>query len=308
MKSTKSFNNISDKLRKEIPQLKRGERVLFQMLNGVPNPEPDEKERSRQGAMLYGKVQLSTNFRIWDPYQKNDSGEEVGGFVDVGCVEAWDKEYPAKFRFFVAGLTAGQKSGSFFQGKFELSGDSDADKELFEILWLSNQREGNPNADASTEKIFKIVDSKSETANTTSKFEKAKKALELANKFDEKSIDGAKAILAALNKPKYTDNTVLLAAVKEVAMTDYETFLKVYNDPTTNKKYTIQNALDAGIISHDFSTGVLTMGKTKLTDVAVENVVDVPGAIVQWLGSTSNGAEIMSAIEKQLAEKTEVVK
>ena len=161
MKSTKTFNNISDKLRSEIPKLKPGERVLFQMLNGVPNPEPDEKERSKS-PILYGKIQLQTNFRIYDPYQKDESGTEVGGFVDVGCVDTWLNGHPDRFKCFVPG------SGEYtqFQGKFELVGGNVKDEELYEILWLSNQREGNPHRDISIEPMFKIVDLKADTRKT----------------------------------------------------------------------------------------------------------------------------------------------
>ena len=104
MKSTKTFNNISDKLKASIPQLKPGQKAQFQMLTGMPNPEPDPREKAKQGEVLYGKVQVLTNFRVYDPYQKDGEGNEVGGYVDVGCVDQWLGENPSKFRLFIPGF------------------------------------------------------------------------------------------------------------------------------------------------------------------------------------------------------------
>src|SRR6266705_2211103 len=88
MKSSKTFNNISEELKKQIPKLKPGEVKTFLMLNGTPNPDPDPREISKD-PMLYGKKQLRTNFRIYDEYQKDKEGQVVGGYVDVGAVERW---------------------------------------------------------------------------------------------------------------------------------------------------------------------------------------------------------------------------
>jgi hypothetical protein len=305
MKSTKTFNNISDKLRSEIPKLKKGEKVVFQMLNGVPNPEPDDKERAKQGEILYGKRQIPTTFRIYDPYQKDSEGKEVGGYIEVGCVETWDRDQPVRFRTFIPGLSPGTTSGSFFQGKFSLMGGNIADEELFEILWLSNAREGNPHADAGTEKVFKILDLKAETTKTVSKFEQVKKALDLVKTI---TVDKARQVLAALNKPTYQDDELVMAAVKELAMSDYDSFLKAHNDPETEKKYQIKTALELGILTHDVATGDVKLGNAKIGVIGVEKMDDLPGAVVKWLESAQNGKDVMANILKQLKEKQEVVK
>lgn len=302
MKSTKTFNNISTKLRSEIPKLKLGEKVVFQMLNGVPNPEPDEKERRKQGETLYGKVQIPTTFKIFDPYQRelqDSQGNTVyeGDYVDVGCVSTWDKDQPVKFRTFIPGLTAGTTSGSFFQGKFELTGGKIADEELFEVLWLSNHRKGNKHADTATEKLFEILDLKAETTKKLGKFEQLKKALDIVNKISEEK---ARQVLSSLNKPTYQDKELVMAAVKELATSDCESFLKVYDDPNTEKVYQIKQALDANVISYEVSTSEVLMGKTKLGIVAVKDFADLPAAIVAWLDTAENGKDVMANILKQL--------
>jgi hypothetical protein len=160
MKSTRIFNNISDKLKAQIPKLKKGERVQFQMLTGMPNAEPDPIERAKQGEVLYGKVQLLTTFRIYDPYQKDSKGAEVGGYVDVGCVDQWLNETPSKFRLFIPGITGVVVHNKAFAGRFDLQGGVVADEELFEILFLSPEREGSPCQDSSYEIKYRLIDEK----------------------------------------------------------------------------------------------------------------------------------------------------
>ena len=118
MKIAKDFNNISEELKRKIPQLKPGQVVTFQMLNGKPNQDPTESARQAQ-PLVFGKTQLQTKFRIYDPAIKNASGEVVGGNVDIILAEDWVGDIPTKATCFVAG-----KDDSIFLGKFELRGDT----------------------------------------------------------------------------------------------------------------------------------------------------------------------------------------
>ena len=294
MKSTKTFNNISDKLRSEIPKLKPGERVLFQMLNGVPNPEPDEKERSKS-PILYGIIQLQTNFRIYDPYQKDESGTEVGGFVDVGCVDTWLNGHPDRFKCFVPG------SGEYtqFQGKFELVGGNVKDEELYEILWLSNQREGNPHRDISIEPMFKIVDLKADTRKTTTKLETLRKALDVVKNISEEK---ARKIMSALNQPSYKDKDVLMAKLGELASTNPDLFLKINDDPTVDIKYQIKEAFDNGILTFDYPSGQVKMDNTLITKLMLSKDESQIESFYLFTINSPNGSSVMENIQKRLSE------
>lgn len=295
MKSTKTFNNISDKLKKEIPKLKPGERVLFQMLNGVPNPEPDDKERAK-APVLYGKIQVQTVFRIYDPYQKDSEGVEVGGYVDVGCVDSWIGDQPARYRRLIPGET----DGIGFQGKFELIGGKIQDEELYEILWLSNQREDNPHRDMSIEPLFKIVDLKKESKGAVSRVTQLRKALEII-----KDISPAKAreVMAALNQPDYQDDDVLKAKLGDFVLTNHEIFLKTYEDPQTVLKYTIKTAMDTGVLTHDFATGDMKLGSVKIGNLKVDGLENVVHEITRWISTIENGNDVLRNIENQVKAK-----
>lgn len=304
MKATKDFNNISAKLQAEIPKLKSGEKVIFQMLNGVPNPDPDERERAKS-PILYGKVQLQTSQKIFDPYHKeigkNEKGETQyqGDYVDIGVVEQWNAlgDRPEKCRCFIPG----QGQGSQFQGKFELVGGNHRDEQLYEVLWLSNEREGNPYRDQSVEPLFKIVNQKADSQKSLNKFDQLKKALDRVNEITKpENLGKARKIMASLNQPTYTDDIVLSAKIKELATTNPEIFNKTFDDPTIDVKFLVKSALDSGVIIHDIASGDLKMGNVKVGKIQVSNPSVLVDEITNWMATVTNGKDVLENIQKQL--------
>lgn len=299
MKSTKTFNNISDKLKAEIPRLKAGEVIIFQMLNGVDNPEPDEKERQKT-PVLYGKRQIQTNFRIYDPYIKDDAGEEVGGYADVGCVDSWLRDEPVRFRMFVPGM--GEYSQ--FQGKFSLSGSSIKDQELFEILWLSHEREGNKYRDTTVEPLFRMIDLKGESKASIGKVATLRKALDYVKSMNEDAAgeQRARAIMSALNQPTYQDKDVLMAKIGELASSKPDVLISVYESKDTPLKALIKEALDTNVIEHNLGTGELTLG-----GVVINTMKNVTGEVlltelVRWLDTSENGKDVLANIKSRMSK------
>lgn len=305
MKSSKTFNNISAKLLKQIPPLKPGETVVFKMLNGVPNPDPDEKERQKD-PVLYPKVQLLTQFRIYDPYHQDDDGNEVGGYVDCGCVESWNGDKPQAFRCYVTGSNINNPAAAMasrFQGKFELKAGNVRDMELYEVFWLSPQRKGSPCADPSVEVLFEIQDTKAETTGSINKVARLRKAMDAAAELAEGKNGGlkkAKAILASYNQPNYTDDAVLKAKIQEFARDHYENFLKANSDKSTDTKGIIAEALASGVLKHDLKSGELSVDNVKIADLKIENADAVNDSLTRWIETAVNGKDVLANIQKQL--------
>ena len=287
MKSSKTFNNISEGLKKQIPKLKPGQSVVFKMLNGVPNIEPDEKERSKD-PILYPKVQLMTQFRIFDT-EKDD-------FVDVGCVDSWAGDNPTSFRCYVAGGGNGQaQTPSRFQGKFELKGGNVQDEELYEILWLSPQRKGSPCPDSNVEVIFEIMDLKSETTTSLNRFDVLKRAMKMADDITEAK---AREVMAGLNQPVYQDKEVLMAKVKDLARDKPDVFIKTYEDALTPVITSIKEALLNGALVYDIATGKATMGGVVITTIKANSADNFVAAFAGWLNTAENGKEVLKNIQK----------
>lgn len=292
MKSTKNFNNISDELKKQIPRLKPEEVVVFQMLNGTPNQDPDQNERAKE-PVLYGKKQLRTNFRIYD--------DAKGEYVDVGCVDRWDGEKPDRFRLFVPGM--GEHSR--FPGKFSLTGGNVRDEELFEVLWLSPEREGGPNKDSNIAPLFKILDMKADSKQSVTKFDILSEAIDIAKKL-KKEPKVALAIMAALNQPTYQDEEVLMSKIGDLARTKPETFIETYKNKETPLIGIIREAMDLSVIDHDFDSGQVKIGGVVITTLKVELTEAFIPAFAKWIGSAKNGEDVLSNIKKQMEKRQAV--
>jgi hypothetical protein len=297
MKSTKNFNNISDKLKAEIPKLKPGQKVSFQMLNGVPNPEPDPREKAKQGAVLYGKVQLMTFFRIFDKHQKDSEGNEVGGYVDVGCVDQWDGDKPARYRRFIPGISGVHLHNLAYGGRFDLVGGKVADEELFETLYLSPEREGSPCPDQSFEIKFRIIDEKAGTQATINRFDKLKRALGILDAITKPE---AESIMAALNQPKYQDEQVLMAKLKEFALSNVDSFIKTYDSKETPVKTTIKKAIEEKVLEYSLKTGEVKVGGAEIVTLKASHIEGFINAFVNWIDTAENGKDVYKSIKSQL--------
>lgn len=291
MKSTKLFNNISDDLKKQIPKLKPNEVVVFQMLNGIPNPEPDEKERSKQGVFLYPKVQIMTQFRVFDKY-KGEGGE----YVDIVLADSWSGENPGRVRCFVPGNENGLQ-GSRFQGKFQCMGGVVRDEELYEVLYLSPQRKGTPCPDPSVEQIFELVDLKSGNQTKTTKFDQLTKVIEITKNI--KASD-ARKVMKALNLPDYQDETTLMANLKDFATKNVDAFLQTYENKDSYLIADIMDAISAGVISHDLPTGNVSIEGAVITSIKVSSADVFPKAFAEWVNTAKNGKDVLANIKAQM--------
>jgi hypothetical protein len=298
MKSTKTFNNISEELKREIPKLKQGEVKTFIMLNGTPNPDPDSREAAKE-PILYGKKQLKTNFRIWDKYQKDSKGEVVGGFVDCGAVERWNKDEPERYIMLVPGM----EMGSRFQGKFSLTGGNQKDEELFEILYLSPEREGTPCPDEGVAPLFRLIDFKSEIKHSNSRFETLKKAIDIADEITE---DKAREVMAALNQPTYQDKEVLMPKLKDLARTQPDQFIKTYESDETPVRALVRDAINKNVLDHDFASGKVSLGGVGITTMKTETSEAFLPNFAKWLMTAENGKSVLNNIKSQMEKKAEV--
>lgn len=294
MKSTKLFNNISDELKKLIPKLKPGETKVFQLTNGVPNPEPDEKERIKQGAILYPKVQLMTQFRIFDKFKGNG-----GEYVDMALADSWAGDNPSKVRCFVPGNENGLQ-GSRFQGKFQVTGGVVREEELFEIMFLSPQRKDSPCPDPSIEQIFELVDITAGNQAKMTKFEKLERVVEIT-----KSITPADArrVMKSLNQPDYQDDATLLAQTKDYATRNVEAFLNTFDSKESHIKEAVVDAIAAGVLAHDIPTGDISVGGAIVANIKVSTADVFPDAFVKWLESAENGKDVLANIQAQMKKK-----
>ena len=283
----KKFNDLSPELLKKMTKLKNGEQVLFQMLNGVRNPDPDPDEQ-RKRPMLYPKHNIPMN-----DYIKDLDGE----WKHIVIADSWDSDKPAREAFFMAGMD----DGGLFTGKFALTGGNKKHEELFEYFQICNYNEScilGSDRDVSKPLLFKMVNLKADAAQTTSKIGTLRKALELAVTIKEE--DG-KELAASLNWNTYSDWVELEAKILDFAKSKPEDFLKYYQDPSKKIKSQIKQALTASIITYDVAKGEVKMGDNVLTVIKkADRSNDILDYLTIWFNEAKNGQEVLGNIQSQL--------
>lgn len=192
MKVVGSFNKVSEKLRKElIPLVRPNEVIRFQLLNGQYEPA-----LGREGFGASKSIRL--NDRIYDPYQKDEKGAEVGGYVDIGVPDTIKEGRVERCKKHWVHSIANGIPGN---GQFSLVSGNVEDMEVMEFLLLSNGNPSNPHRDASSQPLYEKVDAKAIVAK-----EKAADKKELENKlkrFARNNPEEAAEMLKALS-PKGT--------------------------------------------------------------------------------------------------------
>ena len=277
-----NYNKISPQLEESIPALEGA--AIFEMLNGVPNPEPDATERAKQPQFLYGKTQLKTRFKIKDPHTKK--------IVEIVVAEGWTNDgHPERAKLFVAGI-----GETHFGGIFTLQEGNVDHEELFRAFYISPEREGSPCPDAKITPLYRLVNKKAEGQKAININKELKEALELTEKM---SVEDATNLMASLNQ-QFENETELRAAVGELAKADTKKFNKLYKDPNTKIKADVKFALDKGIIHYDHATRTVTLGDTLLTTLAAD--VEKIEGIASYLAGAKNGKNIVDGIRKQLKE------
>jgi hypothetical protein len=284
MNKFKNLNNISEELEKQIPKLENGQEVVFQMLNGHINNDMDRDERERN-PILYGKTQLATKITIKDPYSKK--------IVDVGVPQAVDRDTVVSFKPFLTGMHQG-----IFTGKFSLMGGKIQDEEIFEVLWLSPEREGSPCQDSNIQPIFKIVEPRKESQKTLSKVETLRKALNVLNDMSEDQL----AEFAA-SKNIGGDADFIKMKVGELAKSEPEKFLVANEDPNKEIKANLKKAIDKDVLKIDLVTKKVSTGNSILFTMKQEEGVDELTAIASWINTAANGKKVYEGILKQLKDK-----
>jgi len=289
------FNGISEDLKRAIPPLEPGQSVTFEMLTGVKNNDPDEKERQRN-PLLYPKANIPTRDRIKDPYLAKQGKD---AWVDVVVADWWDGEKPGKERFFMPGVSDGL-GGFQFTGRFALVGGNQKDEELYEYLMISNYNRDSvlgESRDASKAPLFGVVNQRKSSQKALQGFEILKEAISIISKMKPAE---ARKIGAALNWNEFTDDEVILAEVANFARSKPDEFLKVYTDPSKDIKSAVRQGLDNEVIAFDMATGKVSIGSQEITTISKQDRGNVTDALTQFIQTSKNGKEVLANIEKQL--------
>jgi len=226
MKSVGNYNKISPELQKLIPKLEKGKTVVFKMLNGVKNNDPDNMQRQKN-PMFYPKSNIYLKDRIWDKFANNGEGE----WVDIIVADGWEKGEPTRMHLYFP-----FEHGTVFTGKFSFTGGNNLDEQIYEHIMLCNLNRDavtKEHRDTTVNPLFGMVSLANDMVATTNKRDNLIKALTLSKEM--KAAD-ARELGRSLNWNEYKDDNELLMKVEDFAREKPEEFLRTFNNPSKGIK------------------------------------------------------------------------
>lgn len=296
MKVLKHLNNISEELRKTIPEFGSGQTATFKLINGgrmisVSRSVDGVREPERKMESFGSSKTFRLRDRIKDPFTNQ--------FVDIGVPKEYDNERMTKAEKYTI-----QSPGEnvFLNGYFTLSGNNHNHVEIFEFLWLSNKNESNPHRDPSVQAEYKYIDYAAEKQRENKNIDQLITALKFA---DDMSTDEVRQFAAMQNWDLNSED--LKADVKRYAKDNPKGFLELFNPKGNNKftkdHFTIKAAMDNGIIIYDPAKHAMVWGESNTTAAILEREegktpVDL---FYDWTTKVKNGQDVLRGLQKKLS-------
>lgn len=297
MKAIGIYNKISPELQAKIPKFEKP--ITFKMLNGITNNDPDPIERQKNPT-IYPKSNIQMRDKIFDRWARNDSGEIVGGWVDIIVADGWNRNEPTREHLFFP-----HSHGTVFSGKFTLMPNNAKHHEIYEQLMLTNYNKDSvlgEDRDKSKHPFFAPINVSNESKSIRNDVQAIRQALELTK---DMKVKDAREFANAMNWNEYAVEEELLSKVEDFARTKPVEFLKVWNDPAKDFKSLLKEALNLGIASYDIQSGVFKLGTQTITTVLQKDRDNVLEAMGVWFEEAKNGKSVLDSIKKQLKEKKE---
>jgi hypothetical protein len=288
------FNNVSDKLKKElIKPLKPGQVMNFRLLNG-------ELELGT-GRMVFGSSRsIPTADRIWDKYHKevgkdeNDQPVYEGAYVDIGVPEVVENNVVKRCKKYVVNASVTGIPGN---GTFSFTGGNVVDAEVYEAFCLSNRNALNPYRDKSKEAVYEMIDPGLEAEKDDKVSDLYETAVLAARNM---SADDVNVFWLSLGKDATQPAEIKKSWVRKYARQQPKEFLKKWGSDAIKRKADIRVALDLGIIKYDRKAHkIVDDNRTIAVLERAEGKTEVD-LFEEWLSASKNGDDTWKGIKRQL--------
>lgn len=268
--------------------LNAGETVVYQLLGGVENPDPDARKAT---PILYPVV-------VTIPSKDRIKDKTTGKIVDIGVVENYNINAAGQPEIKYKKLAVFAKANN---GLFFCTGGNLSEEEQYEYYELSNYNESNTDRDTSVEPKFRRVD---EVRESKHRIKQRSTLLEALKYFDAMSTGDMKELAASLNWNENMPVEILKDKIGDFAMKDPEGFKKAVMNRDKDVKAVIKQAITADVIRYDTAQHRIVMASNSQTLIKLERVegIDYLTQVADWIGSAKNGEKTLATIKK-LMEK-----
>lgn len=275
LKKIGSFNDFPSGFKQ--PKLKKGEEVIYRLLDSVPDPNNKGLER----------FPPSVKVRSIDRVVINDEGDTV----DIGLVRQIDKDGIVQNVRYVK--IAGQENAGYIR----LVGGNIADEELYAYFELCNYNSSNKYRDVTVHPVFTKIDTEKE-ANELRKKRSAK--LSAMTYAANMNLTAVREYAAARNWEQNAKEDVLRQQIEKFAETEPDAFMKSVQDKDLSIRATIKRAIDANNIAFDVAQSKWYFVKGGETIALVARVAGVEPfeGLVDFIKTHKKGDAVYSEIQK----------
>jgi hypothetical protein len=259
-----------------------GETVVYQLLGGVENPDPDARKAI---PVLYPVI-------VTIPSKDRIKDKTTGKVVDIGVIENYNINAAGQPEIKYKKLAVFAKANN---GLFFCTGGNLSEEEQYEYYELSNYNESNPDRDTSIEPKFKRVD---EVKDSKQRNKSRNSLLEALKYFDGMTLGEMKELAASLNWNENMPPDILKDKIGEFAMNKPEDFKKAVMDKGRDVKAIIKQAITAGVIKYDVAQHRITLNGQTLIKLERVEGVDYLVQAADWMATAKNGEKTLATIKK----------
>lgn len=296
--ATQEYNKFSPKLRAELPKLKKGEKLRFQLLNA----RIDEHFKR---LVCPNSLYLTGIDRIYDPWAKESKGsggkiEYEGDYIDIAFV---DRENPAprdsqRDKVIKIGEIGFLRANG---GMIELVGGNMAHEKMLPYLFFCNKNQSNVDKPWFVKPEGKPVYKTLEPSNDALKQLKKDKLIDQARLMitdmsQEERNQVAKGLIPNLYSRLSTDEIEL--QLRDIATKNPQKIMDVNKDVEVQTTAFIETCVKAGLIEYNKEKTQWEWADDHTMIVRVK--AGVPHNALKRYFMTEEGIEVLSQLEKLL--------
>lgn len=268
---------------KSLPKpLEVGETVVYQLLGGVENPDPDARKAT---PILYPVI-------VTIPSKDRIKDKATGKIVDIGVIENVITNAAGQPEIKYKKLAVFAKANN---GLFYVTGGNLNDEALYEYCEITNYNESNPDRDTSVEPKFRRID---EVKDSKQRNKKRSIRLEAMKFYESMTLGDMKELAASLNWNENMPPDVLKDKLGDIAENTPEVFIKAVESKDKDNKVFIKRALDAGVITYDPVQHTIFLNGQKLMTLAKVEGADYLTQAADWIATAKNGDKTLATIKK----------
>lgn len=282
-----NINKISAEYQAELEEKKLADKqvVQFRLLDGVLNPDPDERRKEGKEIIWKQVDFIRGKDTIKDPYS--------GKLVDIGVVKELDDNGKA----ICDQWTIMPKDSNGF---ITIVGGNVEHEKWYEFMLISNQNESNPHRDKNIKPKYKLIDAAKESKEQNKRDDLLTDMLVLVKTFSKSE---RQEVAAAYGWDRHCEDEVITQRLRDIVKKDPEGFSKIVgNKIDLSMRAIIHDAITENVITYAPLENKYTFTKTNevICTLTRSESVEPKDQFLEWLKTNTAGKAVLNNIKKLL--------